>query len=182
VSNKDSQFLNTFSVVIGLLAVVAIVLLAMARGIANRTQVPGTYADPVYVKEVAENTRPFARVAIAGQDNAALVIAERAALPVAAATDAAAAAASAPAPKMDGTAVYEVACKVCHGTGLAGAPHAGDKADWAPRIAQGKDTLYEHAIKGYTGKTGVMPPKGGRTDLSDELVRESVDHMVSLVN
>ncbi len=32
-------------------------------------------------------------------------------------------------------------CKMCHGTGVAGAPVFGNKADWAPRIAQGMDTL-----------------------------------------
>jgi cytochrome c5 len=54
----------------------------------------------------------------------------------------------------------------------------GDRALWAPRIAQGTATLYKHAIEGYTGETGVMPPKGGRLDLSDELIRAGVDHMI----
>ena len=45
---------------------------------------------------------------------------------------------------------------------------------------QGKDTLYKHAIKGFNGKTGVMPAKGGRTTWPDDLVRQAVDHMVEL--
>ena len=48
-----------------------------------------------------------------------------------------------------------------------GAPKLADKAAWAPRIAQGKDTLYKHAIGGYQGKAGVMPAKGG-SQASDE--------------
>ena len=40
------------------------------------------------------------------------------------------------------------------------------------------DTLYEHAIKGFMGEAGLMPPKGGRVDLSDDDVRASVDYMV----
>jgi cytochrome c5 len=80
----------------------------------------------------------------------------------------------------DGTEVFEAACKACHGLGIAGAPKAGDHTAWAPRIAQGKSTLYEHALKGFTGKAGVMPPKGGRTDVSDDLIKAAVDHMVSL--
>mgnify|MGYP003547136437 FL=1 len=40
--------------------------------------------------------------------------------------------------------------------------------------------LYDHAIKGFSGQAGVMPPKGGRTDLSDDLIRQAVDHMVAL--
>ncbi|MFO1408956.1 MAG: c-type cytochrome [Steroidobacteraceae bacterium] len=80
----------------------------------------------------------------------------------------------------DGAAPFESTCKVCHGPGLAGAPKAGDKVAWAPRIAQGKATLYEHALKGFTGKTGVMLPKGGRLDLSDDLIKQAVDHMVAM--
>ena len=80
----------------------------------------------------------------------------------------------------DGHELYETACKACHGAGLAGAPKAGDRAAWGPRLAQGKAALYEHAIKGYTGKTGVMPAKGARTDLSDDLIKQGVDYLASL--
>ncbi len=59
-----------------------------------------------------------------------------------------------------------------------GAPKLADKAAWAPRIAQGKDTLYKHAIGGYQGKAGVMPAKGG-SQASDEEVKAAVDYMVS---
>ena len=67
----------------------------------------------------------------------------------------------------------------CHGTGVAGAPKIGDKADWGPRVAQGKQVLYDHAIKGFTGQKGAMPPKGGATQLSDDEVKAAVDYMVS---
>lgn len=49
------------------------------------------------------------------------------------------------------------------------APKFGDKAAWAPRIAQGLDTLYQHAINGFQGKSGVMPPKGGSSASDDEV-------------
>ncbi len=77
-----------------------------------------------------------------------------------------------------GKEIYDQACHVCHAAGIAGAPGFGDKAAWEPRIAQGMDLLHEHSIKGYTGKTGSMPPKGGRLDLSDEDVKAAVDYMV----
>ena len=80
----------------------------------------------------------------------------------------------------DGTAAYETACSACHGAGIAGAPKVGDKAAWGPRIAQGKDTLYNHALQGFNGKTGVMPAKGGRADWPDDLIKQAVDHMVEL--
>lgn len=78
----------------------------------------------------------------------------------------------------DGQAVYGKSCTVCHATGVAGAPKLGDKADWGPRVAQGKNVLYTHAIKGFTGKKGTMPPKGGMTQLSDDDVKAAVDYMV----
>ncbi|MGQ0658967.1 MAG: c-type cytochrome [Chromatiales bacterium] len=76
-----------------------------------------------------------------------------------------------------GKQVYESACFVCHAQGVAGAPKFADKDAWRPRIAQGADTLYEHAVKGFMGK-GLMPPKGGRPDLADEDVKAAVDYMV----
>ena len=78
-----------------------------------------------------------------------------------------------------GEKTYKMACFACHGTGAAGAPKYADKAAWVDRIAQGNATLYEHAIKGYQGKTGFMPAKGGRADLSDADVKAAVDYMVN---
>ena len=78
-----------------------------------------------------------------------------------------------------GEATYKAACFACHGAGVAGAPKLGDKAAWKDRIAQGKDKLYEHAIKGFKGKTGVMPAKGGRADLKDADVKAAVDYMAA---
>lgn len=76
-----------------------------------------------------------------------------------------------------GKTVYNNACIACHGAGIAGAPKLGDKGAWAGRIAQGNATLYEHAIKGFQGKAGVMPPKGGST-APDADIKAAVDYMV----
>jgi cytochrome c5 len=78
-----------------------------------------------------------------------------------------------------GEKTYKMACFACHGTGAAGSPKFGDKAAWKDRIAKGMDTLHKHALQGFQGNTGVMPPKGGRTDLSDADVMAAVDYMVS---
>ena len=78
----------------------------------------------------------------------------------------------------DGAGVYNKVCKMCHGTGIGGAPKIGAQDQWADRIAQGNDTLYEHAIKGFKNK-GFMPPKGGRAKLTDDEVKAAVDHMVA---
>ena len=74
MSKQDTHFFNVFSVVIGLLVVVALVLFALARVIGNNTQVPETYADKSYLQGVEERIQPLVRVAVAGQDNSALVI------------------------------------------------------------------------------------------------------------
>ena len=76
-----------------------------------------------------------------------------------------------------GKSVYGKTCALCHGAGIAGAPKPGDKDDWGPRIAQGKETLYKHAIEGYTGAKGMMPPRGGGAKLSDDEVKAAVDFM-----
>ena len=78
----------------------------------------------------------------------------------------------------EGQKTYQAACFACHGTGAAGAPKLGDKAAWKSRIAQGMGKLNDHAIKGFKGKTGFMPAKGGRADLSDDVVKAAVQYMV----
>ncbi len=77
----------------------------------------------------------------------------------------------------DGAAVYNQACVTCHGAGIAGAPKFGDKAAWAPRIAQGRDAVYGIAINGKPGTA--MAAKGGFANLSDADVKSAVDYMVN---
>ncbi len=98
---------------------------------------------------------------------------------VAAMIPAALPAGAAPAAAGGGEGIYKGACVACHGAGIAGSPKFGDKVAWAPRIAQGKPTLYEHAIKGYIGKAGAMPAKGGNSALADADVKAAVDYMVA---
>lgn len=76
-----------------------------------------------------------------------------------------------------GKSVYGKTCAMCHAAGVAGAPKPGDKADWGPRIAQGKDTLYKHALEGFTGSKGMMPARGGAATLGDDEVKAAVDFM-----
>ena len=78
-----------------------------------------------------------------------------------------------------GKSVFGKTCAMCHAAGVAGAPKPGDKADWAPRIAQGNDTLYKHALEGFTGAKGMMPPRGGAATLTDDEVKAAVDYMVA---
>ena len=161
----DRKFFDTFMLILGVLAAIAVALMVLAGNISDRTSKQSQEADPRKVQETLQRIAPVARVAVAGQDNSAL------APPAAAATAAAI--------DMPGDQVYQQVCTACHGAGLAGAPKTGDKAAWAPRLAQGMDTLHKHALEGYTGKSGIMPPKGGRTDLSDKSVMSAVDYLVN---
>ena len=111
----------------------------------------------------------------------AATVPEAPAAPAAEAPATEAPAAAAPAGGGDlamGEGVYKKTCFLCHGTGAGGAPML-TKADWDSRVAQGKDTLYKHAIEGFTGEKGMMPAKGGNIALSDDEVKASVDYMVS---
>ncbi len=116
----------------------------------------------------------------------AMVVAEPAPAAEAPAAEAAAPAPAAAAPAaaapvkvaVDGQKVYNTACAACHTPGIAGAPKLADKGAWAPRVKQGSNVLYDHAIKGFTGKAGMMPAKGGST-ASDDEVKAAVDYMVT---
>jgi cytochrome c5 len=172
VSKQDTHFFNVFSMVIGLLIAVAVGIFALARIVASHTQDLQVLSEPDYAKGVDARMQPLAHEAVAGKDNSALAIKVEG--------PAAAGSAAVAAMPKNGTEMFDQTCSVCHGQGIAGAPKAGDKAAWGPRIAEGKATLYEHALKGYQGKTGVMPPKGGRMDVPDALIKEAVDHMVQM--
>src|ERR1700683_4569100 len=122
--------------VIGLLLGIAIGIFALER------------LEPDYAPSAAPPLQPLSHEAVAGQDNSALAIKVE--------TPAAAGSAAVAAMPKNGTEMFEQTCSVCHGQGIAGAPKAGDKAAWGPRIAEGNAVLYEHALKGFQGKTGVM--------------------------
>lgn len=164
-ASHDRTFFDTFMMVLGLLVAIAIGLIILSRIIAANTSAQHKLEDPVFQQEVAERIGPVAKVAVAGKDNAAL--APPVAAPAAGAAD------------LAGEDVYNQACVACHGAGVAGAPKFTDVAAWAPRIAQGADTLHTHALQGFQGKSGFMPPKGGRTDLSDQSVINAVEYMVA---
>ena len=170
-TKQDTHFINIFSLVIGVLAAIAIALFVLARNVASHTQEQQVLVEAQYLKSVSGRIQPFSHEAVAGQDNSQLAIK--------ADTAAAATSGTAAIPK-DGEAVFQQTCSACHGTGLAGAPKAGDHAAWAPRVAKGKDLLYQHALQGFQGTAGVMPPKGGRVDLPDDLIKAAADHMVDI--
>ncbi len=135
---------------------------------------------------VASDTAPVGQVAVASAASNAATTSAPTAAPAAGTSTPAASTAAAPAAATTvadadasaGKALYSSTCIACHGAGIAGAPKVGDKAAWAPRIAQGLAVLDDHAIHGLQGKAGVMPPKGGST-ASDDDVKAAVAYMVA---
>jgi len=167
-AEHDRKFFDTFMLILGILAAITIGLMVLAGMISDRTSKQFHEQDPLKQQETLARIAPVAKVAVAGQDNSALAPPAPAA--AAAAVD------------LPGEEVYAQVCGACHTAGIAGAPKTGDKAAWAARIAQGADTLHKHAIEGFQGKAGYMPPKGGRTDLSDQSVINAVDYLVNKAN
>lgn len=74
-----------------------------------------------------------------------------------------------------GENTYKQVCANCHGTGVLNAPKFGDKAKWAPLIAEGQATLTAHAYFGVRG----MPPKGGNPNLSIQGFSDALVYMVN---
>jgi len=96
----------------------------------------------------------------------------------AAADDSGGEAAVAAATGKSGEEVYNGMCVACHGVPGIGAPVTGNADEWADRIARGMDTLYDHAINGFTGEAGFMMPARGGGNFTDEEVKAAVDYMV----
>jgi cytochrome c5 len=155
--------------VIGGLMAIGVVIFIFARTVGGSTQEDINAEDAKIQAVVAERIKPVGRVLeMGGADHAA-----------AAAAAEAAAAAAGPKEPLTGPQVYSSACIACHAPpGVGGAPPMGDKEQWGPRIAQGVETLYMHALMGFQGSKGLMPPKGGRPDLSDDEIKAGVDYLV----
>ncbi len=164
--SSDQKFFDLYSLVIGILIIFTFAILILAFWLSDRTQDVFTREGAEYRAAVAERIRPVGRVYLPGEE------AENQLLTTAAEPEPVAAA-------LSGPQVYNQACLACHGPGIAGAPILGDVEAWAARIAQGMDVLNDHAINGFTGEAGYMPPKGGRVDLSDEEVISAVEYMVA---
>ena len=153
----DRAFLKTFSGLLAALVALTVIIFVVAQMVSG--------SGKMKTKVVQADSDVIARIKPVGE----LVVASAATVANGVIPTAKAA---------DGKGTYDKACMACHAAGVAGAPKLGDKAAWKDRIAQGNDTLYTHAIKGFQGKKGFMPAKGGNAALADADVKASVDYMV----
>ena len=184
-AHNDAAFLRMFLLVLGALVVFTVLIMIAASTITGSVE-EARGDDPRVRAAVAERIRPVGSVNVVAPAGAAPVAATAPAAaapakdaPLAAPVEKPMAAAETPASTTGaratvdlakGESVYGMACLACHTTGAAGAPKLGDKAAWAPRIAQGMEVLHASAINGK----GAMPPKGGRVDLSDADIQSAV--------
>lgn len=166
--NYDQQFLKRFSMVIGFLVLLTIGLIIFASHL--HTVIPQD-PDPVAVQRIDARIAPIGAVYAGEPGRVALAAAEAAAA-------AAASAQVAYGGTTDGAVIFERLCGACHASGTGGAPTL-DHSHWDARIAQGTETLYKHAMEGFTGAAGVMPAKGGNAALTEEQVHATVDWMIA---
>lgn len=170
MSDSDQKNIDLILLTVGVLIGVAVGLFIIARDMGNANMARMRLEDPVYQEAVIARIEPYGQLTLDGEAIAAdpelTRVSEAEAAPA----------------LMTGPQVYNAACLACHGGGIGGAPMTGDQAAWAPRIAQGMDTLQQHAIEGLQGSAGFMPPKGGRTDLSDDEINAAVQYLVDQVN
>jgi len=166
----DRAFLKSFAGLIVALVALTVVLFVVAQIIGGKPS--KTVEATADAKAVAERIKPVGELTVGAVPATKVTTASNAVM------DAIIPSANA-ADENHGKKIYDATCMACHAAGVAGAPKLGDKAAWAPRIAQGADTLHTHAIKGFQGKAGMMPPKGGNMGAKDEDVKAAVDYMVS---
>jgi len=94
-----------------------------------------------YSKNVHARLRTPVQVAIAGRDNSALAIKP--------AETAAAGSAVVALLYISTELLRSRPCNACHGQGIGGAPQGRRQGRLGCAHAQGKATLYEHALKGF---------------------------------
>ena len=170
----DRAFIRKFSgIIVGLIVVTAAII---ALAVSLRSP-PDPEANPSQQRFAEERIAPVAGVR-AGASGEAEIAAAAAAQPSPApasdpSSDPAADPSLAAAASIDGKQVYESACIACHAAGVAGAPMPGSD-EMAKRVTEkGIDGVLTSAINGLN----VMPPRGGRPDLSDDQIRAAIEFM-----
>jgi cytochrome c5 len=169
MSNSDKATIRQLSIMVGGLAVLTVILMFAGYEIYDHAP---KETDPNQSAAEADRIAPAGAVYAGNTGRAAMQ----------AAADAAAKAAASQVAyggTTDGKTIFNNLCTSCHTAGVAGAPKVGNKAMWAPRIAEGLDTLIKHATEGYHGPDGnFMPPKGGNPALTDAQVKAAVTWIV----
>lgn len=162
---NDSQFTTTLMIIIGVLVGSTVGILALANVLISDADFS---EDAVIQGNIEERIEPVGSVNTGDEET------------MVAADESSSDAAESGKPEQVADAslsadqLYTQACSACHATGVLNAPKLGDKEGWQSRVAKGIDQLYASAINGI----GTMPPKGGRSDISDDDIKKVVDYMI----
>lgn len=166
--NYDVEFLKRFSMVMAFMIALAILLIFLASHLSKsipaevlqsaQAQVENRIAPQGTVYAGAEGEEMKAASAQAALDRAKANVAFGGTL--------------------DGKVIYDGLCGACHANGSGGAPTLAG-GQFKARLAKGEDTLLKHAIEGFTGAAGVMPPRGGNPSVSDEQIKATVEWMLA---
>ncbi len=154
-----------------ILVIVAVAALLIQNTIAHRVSAVVVPQDAATAQAIEDRIKPLGEVSIAPTIHPVTIVSAAAPAPEAAGS---AKGDAAPASTV-GQNTYNSICMGCHSTGALGAPKFGDKAAWAPRIAQGMQVLYNSALKGKKS----MPAKGGNASLSEADIKATVDYIVA---
>jgi len=158
MKDQDSIFFKNFSILLGALVLLTIVLAIM--GYSKHEELLGDKGDSKDRSAIAATIQSPAQV----NTGEAMAVVKEVEEEPAIAFDG----------SLDGEMIYQTVCFACHGTGAAGAPKL-EAAAWTDRMAAGMDALIASGIAGK----GAMPPKGGRPDLSDEQMKVTVEFMTA---
>jgi len=147
-NDNSSTFWQLLLLILGSILGFTLLIALIAKS--SSDAVPDVAVPTVAAVQVEENIKPIAMVEVASADVG---------------------------PHVDksGEDVVKAACGTCHTAGLMNSPKIGDKAQWAPRIAQGYDKLVSHAINGIR----TMPAKGGNPALTDGEIANAVKYMAN---
>jgi cytochrome c5 len=156
--SDDKTFIKRFSGIILGLVVFTILIIVLAVHFNN----PGDPADnPSQLTLAEERIAPVAAVRTGDMEDVEVAVVESEPEP------------SAPFDgSLDGQLIYDNVCSACHAAGVANAPVPGGTMN--ERADKGLDALVQSAINGLN----VMPPRGGRPDLTDEQVHAAVEFML----
>ena len=148
---SSSSFWQLIIAIPGTILAFTLIISLIAHFFGKAPETPATaVAEKAEVAKVDEAIKPVAQVEVA-------------------------AASAGPHVDKSGEEVTKAVCAMCHATGLMQAPTIGNKEQWAPRIAQGYETLVKHAITGVRN----MPARGGNPDLTDGEIANAVAHMAN---
>ena len=158
----DKEFYKIFSLVMILIIGLTILIAILSNVFATYSLHPSEQYREEIQKRESQRTEPVANINLASNPTI------KQAVPIAITTSS----------TLSGEEVYKTVCMSCHTSGVAGAPVIGKNNEWEQRIAKGTKLLYLNAINGI----GVMPAKGGATNLSDDNIKAAVDYIISKSN